>query len=124
MDMFDFMFPEQAEAAHLRKISGTLSGMASGQRMGADQVRKVAENLGFLNLLLMSLVRSLVDKGVLTQQDLFDKLKELDTMDGQQDGKLNPDVLRGLLGFPVTKAPPPAAPQVGSIAARAARRNS
>ena len=122
MDMFDFMFPEQAEAEHLRKISGTLSGMASGQKMGADQLRKVVDNLGFLNLLLLSLVRGLVDKGLLTQEEILDRLKQLDTADGYQDGKLSPGVLRGLLGFPVTQAPPPQ-PAAPSIAARAARRN-
>ena len=104
MDLFDFFFPEQAQADHLRSISRTLGQKRSlGERLASGQHKRLAENeedMGFLALILFSLLHKLIDKGVITREELFDHLKDVDGMDGIEDGKLDIGVLRGAMGLP------------------------
>lgn len=108
MDLVDALFPQQAAASNLRNISTSLAGMSTAGRMTNDQLRKLAGDLGLVTLLLMSLVRSLVEKGVVTQEEITGRLQELDHADGVADGKLSPDALRAIMGVPRKETPAPA----------------
>jgi len=100
MSLFDFFFPEQAQASHLRS-------MADAQRSSARRAtRKATENdariadleqdVGYLALVLGALVQKVDEKGVLTRDELRATLSELDGIDGVKDGKLDVGILRGM----------------------------
>lgn len=118
MEMFDWMFPEPAQAMHLRSIAHSMrthSRNANRSARRASVARdEIEDDLGFVALVLMSLVGSLIEKGVIQEEDLAAHIKRLDTLDGIEDGKLNPDMLRGAMGLsrkpeeqPETPAPTP-----------------
>jgi hypothetical protein len=105
MDLFDFFFPEQAEAAHLRRISSNLSrsqhstrAAANTAQRAADDVAELRSDVAFLTLVLAAILKRLAENETMSLADVSDLLKEMDGLDGVPDGGLNPGVLRGMLG--------------------------
>jgi hypothetical protein len=116
VDLFDFFFPEQAEAAHLRRISSNLSRSQSSTRAAADTARRAADDVvelrsdvAFLALVLAAILKRLAENETMSLADVSDLLDEIDGLDGLPDGGLNPGVLRGMLG--VLKESPPREPE-------------
>jgi hypothetical protein len=100
MGLFEFFFPEQAQAEYLKEIAhrGSMQPLpASSPRM---------EDLGTLALVLLALIESLIAKGVISREELLSHLKRLDGYDGREDCKVNMQVLRSVLGLPAAKPKP------------------
>ena len=101
MDLYDFFFPEQAQATHLRKIARHLSPrplefpMSSPEAAADSSLRK---DLNFLTLVLTAILKRLDETKTLSVGDVKDLLNEVDGMDGVTDTGLPPNMLRGLLG--------------------------
>jgi len=115
MSFMDFYFPEQAEAMHLRSISrnlrrGSISARGAARRTRAE-LEGMEEDLGFLALALFSLVGSLVERGVLDEDEIKQHMQRLDGLDGVEDGKLDTDAPRGALGLARKPSENPPAPQ-------------
>lgn len=102
MDLFDFFFPEQAQATHLREIAKN-SGVA--QKASAHSVSQESEiaglknDLHFLTLVLAAVLKRLTETETMNLADVQDLLEEIDKMDGIDDRNLDPDFLRGILGI-------------------------
>ena len=96
MDLFDFFFPEQAQASHLRKIaSKRSSGVTHGNLAELNALRR---DVNFLTLVLTSILKRLDETKTLSLGDVRDLLTDVDGMDGVADSGLSPQMLRGLLG--------------------------
>jgi len=68
----------------------------------------VEDDVGALGLVILGLVGMLVEKGVITRDDLLGHLHRIDGLDGAADGKVTPDQVRAALGLAVaTPAPRP-----------------
>ena len=102
MKLFDFFFPEQAQAAHLRKLSESqsfaqrrhLSDENTRARRHAEidrRVESLEQDVGFLTLMLEAVVRKTEEKGVLTRDDLKNLMRSIDAEDGRTDGQYRPD---------------------------------
>ena len=101
MDLFDFFFPEQAQAKHLRSI-------ANSQRRGsrpnwqsqhtAEQVESLHNDVKFLTMVVVGILKRLNEVETLSLDDVKDLMSEIDALDGVADGGLETGVLRGLLG--------------------------
>ena len=78
------------------------------RRSAARQREELESDVGFLALTLLSLVRSLVEKGVLSREELRAHMRELDAADGVEDGKLDSDAARDSLGVQPPEPDPPA----------------
>ena len=115
MELYDFFFPEQAEAGHLRSIAQSIRGRSRTARNDARRSKtarvELEDDVGFLALALLALVGSLVEKGVLKEDELKEHILRLDQLDGVEDGKLTPDVLRGAMGFARKEPDVPEEPQ-------------
>ncbi|MCU0718478.1 MAG: hypothetical protein MUC83_02145 [Pirellula sp.] len=108
MSFFDFLFPEQAQAMHLRRLADQQSGsrsnlFASGEGADGNSYRmfeleerllRLEKDLGFVSLVLGGVLTSIEQKGVATRSDVWDAIRKVDGMDNFQDGKLDIDVLR------------------------------
>ncbi len=100
MDLFDFFFPEQAQASHLRKIARQRS-YHSRTVSGNDQsseIKSLQDDVRFLTLVIVALLRRFSETETASLADVQDLLDEIDGLDGVADGGLDPGVLRGLLG--------------------------
>jgi len=101
VDLYDFFFPEQAQATHLRKIARHLSPrslefpMSSPEEAADSSLRR---DLNFLTLVLTAILKRLDETKTLSVGDVKDLLNEVDGMDGVTDTGLPPNMLRGLLG--------------------------
>ncbi|MFO0940372.1 MAG: hypothetical protein U0930_06345 [Pirellulales bacterium] len=108
MSLYDFFFPEEAQASHLRRIA---DGQHRAQRIGElasrrsyeselritdveERVLKLERDLGFVALMLGSIVSELNTKGVVTRKELSDIIEKLDARDGFPDESLDIDRLR------------------------------
>lgn len=69
-------------------------------------------DIAFLSLINMTLIEILIDKGVMTKDELIDKLTEIDFWDGEHDAGLSPDAVAENLGMDIIKeAPDPDKPK-------------
>ncbi len=105
MDMFDFFYPQQASAAHLRRISRSLAGSRSASSSAAaaaqrneSELTNLQADVRFLSLVTAAILKRLAEQETMSLGDVSDLLGEIDGLDGLPDSGLDPGVLRGLLG--------------------------
>lgn len=98
MDLFDFFFPEQAQAAHLRSIATAQRLRPPSSTFHEDEVAALKTDVRFLTLVVTAILKRLTETKTMSLADVQDLLTEVDAMDGVGDGGLEPGVLRGLLG--------------------------
>ena len=109
MGLYEIFFPEQAQAEHLRNIASAMQRQQrAGKRTSAPP--ELEEDVGALSLVLLGLVGTLVEKGVITREELLEHFRRVDTLDGAADGQVSLDALRAALGFPPPDPGPPPAP--------------
>ena len=109
MNLFDFLFPQQAAASHLREIreQQRQANEAEMQPKHLDAVRDKAttdalkmriddleNDMGFVVLVLGSLLSAIEEKGVVTRADVERELNELDLIDGKRNGKMSVRILK------------------------------
>lgn len=101
MDLFDFFFPEQAQAAHLRKIASRQALSSAALSAGvhrSDELATLKADVRFLALVLTVVLKRLAETKTMSLADVQDLVDDVDSLDGSADGGLDPEVLRGLLG--------------------------
>lgn len=109
MDMYDFFFPEQAQASHLRRIARAQFSAARAPNRNLRQEEELAElrsDVQFLTLVIAAMLKRMNETQTMSMDDVQDLIDEIDHLDGVPDGGLAPGVLRGLLG--VLRRDPPA----------------
>ena len=103
MGLFDFFFPEQAQAERLRELVDQQRHMLRKTRTEArtsvqakstlDQLQKEVQtlrnDLGYVTLLLGAIVDQLDAKGTLTRAELREAVEAIDLVDDVEDGKLD-----------------------------------
>jgi len=111
----DFFHDTDQLARRFAEITRSVRGrsrMATSSARRAKAAREgIEDDVGFLALTLLSLVSSLIERGVIEEKDLTAHLERLDSLDGDDDEKLSPDVLRRALGFAPKPKPEPQAPK-------------
>jgi hypothetical protein len=102
MSLFDFFFPEQAQASHLRRMAdqGYRSRRESARARRESsrlesRVDELEDDLGYVTLVLGGLLQALDEKGTLARKDVRAAISELDSLDGVPDGKLDINILKG-----------------------------
>lgn len=112
MGLFDFFFPEQAQAERLRELvdqqrqvlrrTRTEARASMQAKTTVDQLQKQIEtlrnDLGYVTLLLGALVDQLDAKGTLTRSDLRAAVEAIDMVDDVEDGKLDIEALKHAVG--------------------------
>jgi len=58
----------------------------------------IENEMGSLGLVMLALVKSLIDKGIISTDDIQDAFKNLDALDGEMDGKIDLAFLRSSIG--------------------------
>ena len=103
MSFFDFFFPEQAQASHLRKLTEQNQGrrhVAPRNNIAVSQLEErisdLEHDLGFAALVLASVMAKLDEKGTLSRDDVKAAMKDIDGLDGVADGRLGINVLKGM----------------------------
>ena len=98
MGLYEFFFPHQAQAEQLGEIARTqqlLLRRTAAQRPDlANRVSDLEHDLGYVTLVLGSILRKLDAKGVVTRDDVKQEISQLDGLDGVKDGRLDIMVLR------------------------------
>lgn len=100
MSLFDFFFPEQAQASHLRSLANSqrYRKRRTARRQGKldERLESLEGDVGYLALVLGALLQKIDEKGVLTREEVRAAVAELDDIDGVKDGRLDVDILRGM----------------------------
>jgi len=93
VSLFDWFFPEQAQAIQLRRIAEqhqSVDRSRSRESAGADyRLSRLEEHLGFVALVVGSLMEKLERSGVVSRRELREAIAELDELDGIRDGRLD-----------------------------------
>ena len=100
MDLFDFFFPDQAQAHHLRRIASRREKPVStpSQIQPSAEIQSLREDVNFLVLVIAAILKRSNETEDASLGDVQDIIDEIDALDGVADGGLDPKVLRGLLG--------------------------
>ena len=105
MSLFDFFFPDQAQASHLRDIarSQRLQASRTHARAGRDpemsdlkdqlasahrEIDELRDELGEAALVIEALIEKLELATVITREELAALAREVDARDGVVDGKI------------------------------------
>jgi len=97
MSLFDFFFPQQAAASHLRAMREQQyeamrrsANTRVGESETAEQrISELERDVGFLSLMLAGLLDLLEERGTVSREDVRKRLEALDLIDGVRDGRLN-----------------------------------
>jgi len=114
MSLFDFFFPEEAQAMHLRSLAENNAfeaRRAMRERVrehrertrakimeggNAQRIEKLEAELGEAMLVIEALLELLEEKGTIEREKLAERAKEIDGRDGMVDGALTIEELRKL----------------------------
>lgn len=108
MSLFDFFFPEQAQASHLRRLAD--QQQASGRNESPiDQtiethsfrifelekrVTELERDLGFVSLLLATILNTVEKKEVVSREEIHATMEQMDLLDMFKDGRLTISALK------------------------------
>jgi hypothetical protein len=108
MSLFDFFFPEQAQASHLRTLAEQgqaqslarhrqrLTEVQSGRAEVArtrnleQRIEQLERDIGQAGLAIEALLELLEQSGAVSREALAARLQEIDGRDGAADGRLTP----------------------------------
>ena len=101
MSLYDFFFPEQASASHLRRMANQQDRQARMNRVQEqsqsnieERITELESDLGMVTLVLASLLEVANENGAVSRKDIKKIIDELDVLDGFRDGRLHPGFLR------------------------------
>ncbi len=101
MSLYDFFFPEQASASHLRRMANQQDRQVRMNRIQEqsqynieERVTELESDLGMVTLVLASLLEAANNNGAVSREDIKKIIDELDVLDGFKDGRLPPGFLR------------------------------
>ena len=107
MSLFDVLFPKTASAMHLRKLAHSGADGGGTPQLRIQQLEQAAttealkvrideleSDLGFVVLVLSSVLSTLDEKGSLSRDELAKELRALDIVDGRADGRLSTSILK------------------------------
>lgn len=104
MSLFEFIFPDQNRAAsQVRRAAYWQARLQETERTTVEvsklqaRIFSLERDIGFLTLVLGSILEIANDDGLLTRDRIKGKLQSLDTIDGFRDGGLDINILRYLL---------------------------
>ncbi|HKB17062.1 MAG TPA: hypothetical protein VKF62_13430, partial [Planctomycetota bacterium] len=99
MGLYEFFFPHQAQAEYLKALVEQKRWQSVRARQeagrGDGRIGDVEKDVGYLALVLGSILETLDRKGVLTRAEVKAEMELLDDVDGVRDGRLDVRVLRG-----------------------------
>jgi len=108
MSLFDFFFPEQAQASHLRslaeqgeaqslarhreRLAAVQSGRAEAARTRSleQRIEQLERDLGQAGLAIEALLELLEQTGAVSREALAARIQQIDGRDGVADGRLTP----------------------------------
>ena len=102
MSLFDFFFPEQAAASHLRRMADRQARndrINQMQRIGPpsnleQRIEELERDVGILSLVMASVMEVANENGSISREEIKDQIDALDVLDGFKDGKLDARFLR------------------------------
>lgn len=77
MDLFDFFFPEQAQATHLRKLAHVTARIAQKNANASDEVDALRRENSELRLYLTAITELLVEKGLIAASEVQTRILTL-----------------------------------------------
>ena len=99
MSLYDFFFPDAAQAEHLRRIAGETARANRVREHGAEsleqqnrqlreRVSRLERDMGALALIVASILKRLDEKGHVTRDEIRETIQKLDLLDDVRDGKI------------------------------------
>lgn len=108
MSLFDFLFPEQAQASYLRQMANSNAQQTAMLRSqeyteqlrrkqavrlntkAEDRVKELEVELAQSALVIESLISLLEEKNLVTRDELKQRTSQIDAADGVIDGRITP----------------------------------
>ena len=108
MSLFDFFFPEQAQASHLRRLADQKHAEGKSESRTSQtietnsfrifeleqRVTELERDLGFVTLLVAGFLKTVENKDYVTREEICSVMEKLDVLDSFQDGRLSVDALK------------------------------
>jgi hypothetical protein len=96
--MFDLDYSNWAQSRKIRDLESRSKRKGRSDRRArsrtATRIGQLEDDIGYLSLVLGALLQQMDVKGVISREDIQQAMTKLDSYDGEQDDKLDVDVLR------------------------------
>ena len=96
--MFDLDYSNWAQSRKIRDLESRSKREGRSDRRArsrtATRIGELEDDIGYLSLVLGALLQQMDVKGVISREDIQQAMTKLDSYDGEQDDKLDVDVLR------------------------------
>ena len=101
MSVYDFFFPEQAQASHLRSLveqkryeydqdQRDKSDIKGELRYAQNRIEKMGNEMAETQLLVKAMMELMEEVEAFDSSRLIEKIKEIDLRDGVKDGRITP----------------------------------
>jgi len=115
MSFFDFFFPQEAQASHLRRIADQQERQSQQEGMQhfrdererrwetsrsqalEQRVEELERDLGQAGLVIEALLQALESSGTLKREDIAARAIAIDSADGVTDGRITPGAAQPFL---------------------------
>lgn len=115
MSFFDFFFPQEAQASHLRRIADQQERQSQQEGMQRfrdererrwetsrsqaleQRVEELERDLGQAGLVIEALLQALEASGILKREDIAARAIAIDSVDGVTDGRVTPGAAQPFL---------------------------
>ena len=108
MSLFEFFFPEQAQASHLRRLADQQDTLQKDESAVQEtietnsfriheleqRVTDLERDLGFVSLLLAGFLKTIENKDYITRAEVCAVMEQLDVLDMFRDGRMSVDALK------------------------------
>jgi hypothetical protein len=89
----------KVDADKAKTSSSSRSSRGSRKRTLSRIIRELRDDIGLLALVLLTVVKTLAEKGLINEQEFVQRLLSLDSVDGAVDGKIKTEDLLKQLGM-------------------------
>jgi hypothetical protein len=99
MDLFDLFVTPQRESERIKRLSNQIARRAAREKGATAKIRDMESDVGLLALVVLTLIRTLSEKGLIREDEFLNRLLTLDKVDGALDGKIDPDLILDHFGL-------------------------
>jgi hypothetical protein len=103
MSLLHLFLTQSAQSSHDRQQAARAAADRSAMRSVGAKNADLESDIGTLSMVCISLVATLIKKGIITEAEFQEMMASVDEMDARTDQSLDPNTMRKALGLPTLR---------------------
>ena len=103
MSLLHLFLTQSAQSAQNRQLNARAAADRSAVRSMGNKNADLEADIDTLSMVCISLVATLIKKGIITEAEFQEMMASVDEMDASTDQSLDPNAMRKALGLPTLR---------------------